>query len=49
MGEHEAARVLAEVARSAHQLPGKIERHPKAPVCEVEIQLLDVALLNAFL
>jgi hypothetical protein len=33
---------MAEVARSAHQLPSKIERQPQTAVGHVEVQFLDV-------
>ena len=42
VGQHEAARMLAEMPRRAHQLARQIERQAQAPVDEVEVQLLDV-------
>ena len=49
VGQHEAARVLAEMARRADQLTGEIERQPQAPVGEIEVQLLQVTVRDAFL
>ena len=49
VGQHEAAGVLAEMARRADQLAGEIERQAQASVGEVEVQLLDVPVLDAFL
>ena len=49
VGQHEAARMLAEMARRADQLAGEIERQAQAPVGEVEVELLDVLRLDALL
>ena len=49
VGENEAARVLAEMARRPHELAGEIERQPQAPVRKVEVQRLDVLVFDALL
>ena len=49
VGQDEAAGMLAEMARRAHQLAGEIERQAQASVGEVEVQRLDVLVLDAFL
>ena len=49
VGQDEAARVLAEMARRAHELAGEVERQAQAAVGEIEVQLLDVLVLDAFL
>jgi hypothetical protein len=48
-GEHEAARMLAEVARRADQLPGKIERQGQARIGRVQVEIGGMAFLHAFL
>ena len=47
--QDKAARMLAEMARRAHELAGEVEREAEAPVGKVEVQLLDVLVLDAFL
>ena len=49
VGQDEAAGMLAEMARRADQLAGEIERQAQAPVGKIEVQLLDVLVLDAFL
>ena len=49
VGQDEAARMLAEMARRAHELAGEIEREAQAPVGKVEVQRLDVLVLDAIL
>jgi hypothetical protein len=49
VGENEAARVLAEMARRPYELAGEIERQAQAPVRKVEVQRLDVLVLDALL
>jgi hypothetical protein len=49
VGEDEAARVLAEMARRPHKLAGEIERQAQASVRKVEVQRLDVLVLDALL
>ena len=39
VGEHEAARMLRQMARGADQLAGELQRQAQAPVVEVEVQL----------
>ena len=48
-GQHEPARVLAEVARRPDQLAGEIECQAQAAVGEVEVQPLQVPVIDAFL
>ena len=48
VGQHEAARMLRQMARRADQLAGEIQRQAQAPVAEVEVQLLGVLGLDAF-
>src|SRR3546814_7476244 len=45
----EAAGVLTEMPRRAHELAREIERQAEPAVGEVEVQRLDVALFDAFL
>ena len=47
MGQHEAAGMLAEMARRAHQLPRQIEREPQAEIGHVEVELVDLLLADA--
>ena len=49
VGQDEAAGMLREMARRADQLAGEIEREPQAPVAEIEVELLGVLRLDAFL
>src|SRR3546814_17613137 len=49
MGQDEAAGVLTEMPRRAHELAREIERQAEPAVGEVEVQRLDVALFDAFL
>jgi hypothetical protein len=42
VGEDEAARVLAEMARRPHELAGEIERQAQALVRKVEVQRFEV-------
>ncbi len=49
MGQHEAAGMLAEMARRAHELAREVEGETQAPVREVEVQRLDMLVLDAFL
>ena len=49
VGQHEAAGMLREMARRADQLAGELERQAQAPVAEVEVELLGVLRLDAFL
>ena len=49
VGQDEAAGVLAEMARRAHELTGEIEGQAQAPVGEIEVQRLDVLVLDAVL
>jgi len=47
--QDKAARMLAEMARRAHELAGEIERQAKPAVGEVEVQRLDMLVLNPVL
>ena len=48
VGQHEAARMLRQMARRADQLAGELQRQAQAPVAEVEVQLGGVLGLDAF-
>ena len=47
--QDKAARMLAEMARRAHELAGEVEREAEAAVGKVEVQRLDVLVLDAIL
>ena len=47
--QNKAARMLAEMARRAHELAGEVEREAEAPVGKVKVQRLDVLVLDAIL
>ena len=49
MGQDEAAGMLREMARRADQLAGQFQGEAQAPIAEIEVQLLDVLGLDAFL
>ncbi|MCY1303026.1 hypothetical protein D9M70_527140 [compost metagenome] len=46
MGQNEAARMLRQVARCAHQLPCQVQRQAQSPVRKVEIELLGMFLAD---
>src|SRR3954470_22509310 len=46
-GEDEAARMLAEMARRADQLPGQLQREGETGIGPVEAELLDVPFGDA--
>ena len=48
-GQDEAAGMLREMARRADQLAREFEGEPQTPVAEIEIELLGVLRLDAFL
>ena len=47
--EDEAARMLREMPRRAHQLAGQLERQPQPAVSEIEIELLEFGFGHAVL
>ncbi len=49
VGEDEAAGMLREMARRADQLARKVQSETQPPVAEIEIQILGVLRLDAFL
>ena len=49
VGEDEAAGMLAEMARRAHELAGEIERQAQSSVRKIEVQRLDMLVLDAVL
>ena len=46
-GQHEAAGMLAQMARKADQLARELERQAQPPVGEVEVELRGVLVLDA--
>ncbi len=48
MGQHEAARMLREMARRADEFADEVEREAQPPVGEVEAELLRALFRHAF-